>query len=354
MAIYTKESLDTLRQKVDLVDVLSSHIELKKAGASYKALCPFHDEKSPSFMVQRGDTHYHCFGCGAHGDAITFLMMYLKMGFGDAVESLAERFSVRLEVVEGGPERKGPSKAALKEALEAACRFYHMILLHTHEGHEALKYLHGRSIDLDFIRQFHIGLAPKTPGLFRKTMHALGFQDALLQEAGLLADGREGRLRDFFYDRITFPIRDAAGAVIGFSARKYKEETFGGKYVNTSETALFKKSRVLFGLNYSRRRIAKERKALIVEGQIDALRLIQAGFNITVAGQGTAFGEGHARELVALGIQDVFLALDADDAGQEATKKIGNMFQKNGVGVRVVKMPFGSDPDAFLREKGER
>jgi DNA primase len=117
MAIYTKDSLETLRQKVDLVDVLSSHIELKKAGVSYKALCPFHDEKSPSFMVQRGDTHYHCFGCGAHGDAITFLMMYLKMGFGDAVESLAERFAVHLEQVEGGPERKGPSKAALKEAL---------------------------------------------------------------------------------------------------------------------------------------------------------------------------------------------------------------------------------------------
>lgn len=352
MAIYTKESLETLRQKIDLVDVLSSHIELKKAGASYKALCPFHDEKSPSFMVQRGDSHYHCFGCGAHGDAISFLMMYLKMGFGEAVESLAERFSVHLEHAEGGSERKGPSKAALKEALETACRFYHMCLLHTEEGHAALKYLQGRSIDIDFICQFQIGLAPKAPGLFRKTMHALGFQDPLLQEAGLLSDGREGRLRDFFYDRITFPIRDAAGAVIGFSARKYKEETFGGKYVNTSETVLFKKSRVLFGLNYCRRRIAKERKALIVEGQIDALRLIQAGFNITVAGQGTAFGEGHARELISLGIQDVFLALDADDAGQEATKKIGNIFQKNGVGVRVVKMPFGSDPDAFLREKG--
>lgn len=142
------------------------------------------------------------------------------------------------------------------------------------------------------------------------------------------------------------------GAVIGFSARKYKEETFGGKYVNTPETPIFKKSRVLFGLHHSRKRIAKERKALIVEGQIDALRLIHAGFTITVAGQGTAFGDGHVRELLNLGVGCVYLALDGDTAGQQATLKIGDLFQAEGVEVKVLSMPPKMDPDAFLRERG--
>lgn len=352
MPLFTKDSLETLRQRIDLVDVLSTHLDLKRSGAAYKALCPFHDEKTPSFMIQKGDSHYHCFGCGAHGDAIQFLMTHLKMSFSDAVESLAQRFNVGLQFVDNREENRGPNKSALKEALEMACRFYHMMLLHTEEGHQALHYLYQRGIDLDFIQRFRIGLAPRESGLLRKVLHAKFIKDEILEQAGLIAPGREGGWRDFFYDRITFPICDAAGAVIGFSARKYKEATFGGKYINTTETALFKKSRILFGLHYSRRRIAKERKALIVEGQIDALRLIASGFNITVAGQGTAFGEGHVKELLALGLNQVFLALDSDEAGQQAAYKIGDLFQKEGVEVRVLQMPRGSDPDSFLREQG--
>jgi DNA primase len=352
MAIFTKDSLESLRQRVDLVDVLSSHMDLKKAGAAYKGLCPFHDEKTPSFTIQKGDTHYHCFGCGAHGDAIQFMMAHVKMGFADAVESLAERFHVHLEKIDDPHENKGPSKPLLKEALEQACRFYHFYLLHTPEGHEVLQYLYGRGLDLDFINRFQVGLAPRAYGIFRKMMHAKFIKDETLAAAGLISEGKEGRWRDFFSDRITFPIRDSAGAVIGFSARKYKEETFGGKYVNTPETPLFKKSKVLFGLNYSRRRIAKESKAIIVEGQIDALRLIQEGFDFTVAGQGTAFGESHAKELLNLGVTTVYLALDADDAGQNAAAKIGDFFQREGVEVLVIQMPKGLDPDAFLREYG--
>lgn len=352
MPIFSKESLETLRQRIDLVEVLSSHIDLKKAGAAYKGLCPFHDEKTPSFMIQKGDTHYHCYGCGAHGDAISFMMSHLKLNFLEAVENLAQRFHVPLEVVEGSDEKKGPNKSVLKEALDYACRFYHFMLLHTPEGQIALRYLYQRGLDLDFIRHFQVGFAPAISGMTRKILHAKFVKDETMVETGLLIQKESGGYRDFFVDRITFPIRDATGAVIGFSARKYKEETFGGKYVNTPETSLFKKSRVLFGLNYSRRRIAKERKALVVEGQIDALRLIHAGFNITVAGQGTAFGEGHVKELTALGVNQVFLALDPDQAGQQATSKIGNLFQKEGVEVRIVQLPQGMDPDAFLRQHG--
>jgi DNA primase len=350
MPIYSKESLEALRRSIDLVEVISSNVDLKRTGSSYKGLCPFHDEKTPSFMIQKGDDHYHCFGCGAHGDAIHFLMTLQRLSFSDAVESLAEKFQVHLDVIEGKTENKGPSKKILKEALEKASRFFQFYLLHTPEGYEAIKYLSKRSIYTDFIRQFKIGLAPKQIGMLKKILNEQGVTDDVMLASGLLRSS--GGYRDFFLDRITFPIHDPSGMVIGFSARKYKEETFGGKYVNTSETSLFKKSRVLFGLNYCRRRIAKERQVIIVEGQIDALRLIHEGFNFVVAGQGTAFGEEHIHELMNLGISQVYLGLDSDEAGVEAAAKIGNLFQNEGVEVDVITFPPGRDPDSFLREEG--
>lgn len=352
MSLYSKESLDALRQRVDLLDVVSSHIPMQKSGASYKACCPFHEEKTPSFMIQKGDTHYHCFGCGAHGDSIAFLMGYVKMNFVEAIESLAEKFQVTLERVEQEEEEKGPSKSQLKNALDKTCRYYHFFLLHTEEGQEALRYLYKRGIDLAFIRKFQVGYALKESDALMRLLKSEGISEEILSETGLMSITSTGRRRDFFQERITFPIRDVMGAVIGFSARKFREETFGGKYINTQETPLFKKSHVLFGLSYSRQTIAKERKALIVEGQIDALRLIHSGFTYTVAGQGTAFGEGHVRELLHLGVNHVYLALDADKAGKEATVKIGDLFQHKGVEVSVVEMSEGSDPDSFLKEKG--
>lgn len=349
MPIYTKESLETLKQKIDLVEVLSSHIPLQRAGGSFKACCPFHDEKTPSFVVQRGDTHYHCFGCGAHGDAIAFYMHFLKMNFMESVEALAERFQV---VLQQGKETNHQEKKILKQALQEASSFYHFYLLHTEEGQAALDYLYQRGVDLEFVQLFEVGFAPKRNGLFRDFMYKKGFDDATLEEAGLIARNEQGKKRDFFYDRVTFPIRDVMGSVIGFSARKIKEETFGGKYINTPETLLFKKSHTLFGLSYCRKRIVKEKRALIVEGQIDALSLIQEGITITVAGQGTAFGEGHVQELLHLGIKQVYLALDADEAGREAAVKIGHLFQKKGVEVFVVMLPPGKDPDSYLKEEG--
>ncbi len=352
MPIYKKESLELLREKVDLPEVVSAHIQLQRSGSSFKALCPFHEEKSPSFMIQKGEGHYHCFGCGAHGDAIAFLMGHLKMSFMDAVESLAEKFHVPLEQEEELTQDKGPSKSQLRDALEKASQFFHFCLLYSEEGREPLNYLYERGIDLDFITSFHIGYAPKNGELLFKALYAQGINDELLEKAGLLSITQYGKKRGFFTERITFPIRDISGNVIGFSARKFKEATFGGKYINTSETPLFKKSQVLFGLSYCRSRITKERSVIVVEGQIDALRLIHSGFNYTVAGQGTAFGEGHAKELLNLGVNKVYLALDADSAGLEAAVKIGHIFQKKGVEVFVVALPPNADPDTYLREFG--
>ncbi len=351
MPLYSKESLEILRQRIDLVEVVSSYVKMQRSGSSYKGLCPFHEEKTPSFMIHKGDTHYHCFGCGAHGDSIAFLMDHAKMNFVEALEFLSERFQVPLEKTE--EEEKGPNKGRLRALLERASLWFRFFLLHSEEGHAALTYLYQRGFNLAFIRRFEIGYAPKDGEMLYKLLRQEGYQDEELLSAGIIRQTNRGRKKDFFSERVSFPIRDKMGNMIGFSCRKFKEETFGGKYINSPETLLFKKSHILFGLCHSRQRIAKERKALIVEGQIDALRLIDAGFDFTVAGQGTAFGEGHVKELMQLGVSHVYLALDADRAGQEAAAKIGDLFQAKGVEVTVVVLPQDSDPDAFLREHGK-
>jgi DNA primase len=351
MPIISKESLENVKKRVDLVDVLESYVDLKRSGATYKGLCPFHDEKTPSFVIQKGDAHYHCFGCGAHGDAIQFLMQHQSLGFADAVETLAQKYQVHLDYEEGN-EEKGPPKNLLYEALGEASLFFHALLLHTPEGHAALQYLYRRGLTLDFIQKFRIGYSPCKAGHFTSYMKAKGFNSETLQAAGLSKEGSDNRVRDFFSDRITFPIHNPQGRVIGFSARKFHGDTFGGKYVNSPETPVFKKSQILFGLNYCRRRIAKERKVVICEGQLDCLRLIHEGLGIAVAGQGTSFGEGQTRELLRLGIQKVYLAFDSDHAGFEAMAKIGNSFQKEGVDVAILSLPPDSDPDTFVKVKG--
>ena len=344
-----KESLEQLKQRVNLVDLLQNYLELKPAGASYKALCPFHDEKTPSFVVQRGDSHYHCFGCGAHGDAIAFLMEHQKHSFVEAVETLADRFKVFLEYLDGDESSQGPTHAKIKEALQIAANFFHQQLT---QNNEAVQYLEKREISSSMMEKYSLGFAPKSSESFSQTMRKKGIHPDVLIAAGLAKNDQRGGLRPFFYDRILFPIHAPSGAIIGFSGRKFHEETFGGKYVNTPETPVFKKSRVLFGLNYTRKEIAKRRRALIVEGQIDVLRLLEAGFNWVVAAQGTAFGLGHVEELKRLGVQKVSLAMDGDVAGMQAATKIGNLFQKVGIGVEIIPIPKGLDPDSYLTERG--
>lgn len=352
MPRYTKESLERLKSKIDLLDVLSRHVDMKRLGAVYKGLCPFHEERSPSFMVREKDAHYHCFGCGAHGDAITFLMEHLKLTFSQAIERLAEQFQVQLDVdtQEGRENSDELGRARLKQLLESAALFYHSYLLQSAEGEEPLRYLMGRGIDLDFLYSFWIGLAPQQD-LLSPYLKKRGFKDDEIEKAGLTAL-RGGSRRPFFSERITFPIRDAFGSVIGFSARKWKEEVFGGKYINSQETPLFKKSRVLFGLSYSRRRIVRDKMVIIVEGQLDALQLIAHGYDCTVAALGTAFGDEHADELKQLGALKAFLFFDGDAAGTAATLKVGHLLQQKGIEPLILSLPRGDDPDSFVRKKG--
>ena len=352
MSLFSKRCLEELREKVDLCEVISSHINLKKAGASYKGLCPFHNEKSPSFIVQRGDTHYHCFGCGAHGDAMGFLMNFMKLTFVESVEMLAGKFGIALEYEEGSGERKDNDLTSLKSALNLTRDFFHFHLLHTDEGHRALDYLFKRGLDLSFVEMFQIGFAPRNEALMMAFYREKKIKKETLIQAGLARENRMGKNYPFFSTRVMFPIEDISGNTIGFSGRSIDENSRGGKYINTPETPLFKKSRILFGLNYSRKRIAKEQKAIVVEGQIDALRLIQEGLNLAVAGQGTAFGVGHVEGLKRLGVNHIYLAFDGDRAGKAASVKVGQLFQKVGIEVSVARFKDGEDPDTVLSDRG--
>ena len=243
MVAYSRQSLELLRTKVDLVEVLSSHIKMQKSGGYYKSCCPFHQEKSPSFMVQRGDHHYHCFGCGAHGDAISFLTEYLKFSFQEAVEHLAEKFHVHLEKTTD--HTADYSVSELKGSLYKIHRFYQFCLLYSEEGRTALKYLFDRGITLDFIQKFAIGFAPSSQNLFLDYAKYLKISLDTLEKTGCIKILDGNKIKAYFLDRIVIPIYDPNGNPIAFSCRKIKEETFGPKYINSPETVLFKKSQVL-------------------------------------------------------------------------------------------------------------
>jgi len=349
MPLVSKQSLETLKEKIDLVDIISSFVKLSKSGSHYKGLCPFHNEKSPSFSISLGDKHYHCFGCGAHGDAISFLMEYSKLSFKDALNFLSEKYAITLDH-DKDEDGTRVIKSQIKEALLLAEDFYHFCLLHTYEGQKALKYAQTRKLEPALLEQFKMGYSPKN-GLLFKYLKSQGVDPKIMIEAGLYHAEKKA---DFFFDRFMIPIHEPMGACIGFSARKLDEETFGGKYINTPETALFKKSHLLFGLKFSRVRIIKEKKAIICEGQIDAMRLIHEGYDYTVASQGTAFGIAHVDILKKLGVTMVYLAFDADHAGIQAAIKVGDFFIKEQISVQVLGLPTGQDPDSFLIEKGKK
>ncbi|MGL4348722.1 MAG: DNA primase [Chlamydiales bacterium] len=346
MPLYTEESLQQLRDKIDLVEITSSFLPLKKRGAYYKALCPFHEEKTPSFTIQKKDSHYYCFGCGAQGDAIAFLMSYRQMSFIESVEYLAAHFGVVLQIKETN-RKENEHKKNLQTALATAKQFFHFYLLYSEEGRSALFYLLERGISVPFIQYFQIGLAPKECGTFMQAMRALRISQKQLELVGLLHNQKE-----LFYGRIIFPLLNAIGNEVGFSGRRWQERDRSPKYINTPETILFKKSQMLFGLYYCRKRIIREKRVILVEGQVDALRLIFSGLDIALAVQGTAFSEWQAKEIIKLGVEKIFIAFDMDSAGEKASIHVGEFFQREGIEVNILLFEQGMDPDLVVEKEG--
>ncbi|MDH5230031.1 MAG: DNA primase [Gammaproteobacteria bacterium] len=343
--------IDELLSRVDIVDAIESRIPLKKAGREYKACCPFHQEKTPSFTVSSEKQFYHCFGCGAHGTVISFLMEYDHLGFIDAVKELAQLAGMSLPVLEH-QVAKVESEIDLFELLEKVVRFYRQQLSKHPQRQKAVDYLKQRGLSGELAAQFEIGFAP--PG-WNNLSQVLGQDHNLtkaLFETGMLIKNDDGRSYDRFRDRIMFPIRDRRGRVVGFGGRVMAQEE--PKYLNSPETPIFHKGQELYGLYQARKQLRELPQVLVVEGYMDVVSLAQHGLHYAVAALGTALTESHIRQL-ARHSQQVIFCFDADAAGYKAAwRALENALPLTELGVeyRFLFLPQGHDPDSFVREFG--
>jgi DNA primase len=354
MPRWTRSSVEAVRDAVDMVDLVSARTELRKAGArSYVGICPFHEERSPSFSVEPVEKLYHCFGCQAGGDAFRFVQEVEGVGFNDAVELLAQRYGVQLEVEAEDPRDAERRKARerLLELLERTAAFYVRYLWDSHEARHARDYLLGRGLDEATLREFRVGYAPSAWDKVLTASRHAGFGNREIYDAGLATrSGGGGRIYDRFRARITFPLCDSRGRVLGFGARAM-QETRGAKYVNTPENDIFHKGRVLFGADHARATAARAGRVVAVEGYTDVLALHQAGLRNCVGIMGTALTEDQVGELSRLA-PVVLLALDSDSAGHEAMLRAARVAEGRKLELRVVALPDGKDPADLVGENG--
>jgi len=334
-----------IKTKLPTIDVVGETVALKRAGTVYKGLCPFHAEKTPSFIVTPERETWHCFGCGEHGDIFTFLMRRDGLEFREALERLAEKAGVELSERTAREDRR---RKRLREALEAAIAWYREVLLQAHQAERARAYLAERGFDDETLDRFTIGYAPNTWDAMTKRLRSKGFSDAELIDAGLASTSNRGGVYDRFRGRIIIPIRDASGRAIGLGGR-IMPDAEGPKYLNSPATVLFDKSRTLYGIDLAKGAIRREKLAVIVEGYTDVMAAHQAGFANVVASLGTALTAGQV-ELANRYADGVALAYDVDLAGEAATQR-GLVEELQGVvsKVRVIRIPAGKDPDDFIR-----
>jgi DNA primase len=340
MARIKEASVREVVAAADMVEVVSGRTSLRKAGARYSGRCPFHEERTPSFSVNPADKLYHCFGCGKGGDVITFVRETENLDFAEAVEWLAERFRVTIEYEETSPllEESRKRRDRLHAVLEQAASFYERHLWETAAGAPVREYLASRGLGEPVCREFRLGLSPGS-GLAQKAQQK-GFTSDELRAAGL-TNVRGG---DYFPPRLMFPLADARGRIVGFQARKlHEDDPLKGKYVNSPEGELFHKSAILYGLNLARTAIAKQERAVVVEGNTDVIALRQVGFEPVVASMGTALTERQLKELQRLS-RRIYLCFDSDAAGEEATLRGMELATSLGFDVRVVTLPKGQDP----------
>jgi DNA primase len=341
MALIKDASVEDVKAAADIVAVISGRTQLRKAGPRYVGRCPFHEERTPSFSVNPVEKFYYCFGCGAKGDVITFVRETEQLDFAGAVEWLADRFNVQIEFEQTSPEQdaRRRRRERLFELLDAAATFYDRYLWDSQAGSLARDYLAGRGLREEVCREYRLGLALGGTTLARKAVER-GFTREELAAAGLV--NRRGN--DYFSGRLLFPLADARGRVLGFQARKLREDDpLRAKYVNSPEGELFRKGDLLYGLDRARAAIAKQERAVVVEGNTDVLALRQAGLEPVVASMGTALTERQLKELGRLTTR-LWLCFDGDAAGEAATLRGMELAAAQGLEVHVVALPPGFDP----------
>lgn len=354
MAEISPRVIEEIRSRVSIVDVISSRIQLKRAGSTFKACCPFHHEKTPSFIVNPAHESFKCFGCGESGDIFSFLQKYDGLTFTDAVKQLGHQCGVEVEFSRGGGESL-VSKRLLKLHSELAAFWVNCLKNANHPGAvEAREYMKSRDLVGDVVESFGIGFALDVPGILEKFAKEHGFTPEEMHQAGVLLlpdeQSQTGKPYDRFCGRLMFPIRDTQGRPVAFSGRILDASKSKAKYVNSPETPIFIKSKILYGLDKAQRNITahRQREAIICEGQIDVIRCHAKGFGRAVASQGTAFTDSHAA-LLARYADSVVLLFDQDAAGQKAAVRTAQILLAERLPVRIAKLPAGEDPDSYLR-----
>lgn len=343
--------IDQVRTQADIVAIIGEHVPLKKSSRNYVGLCPFHKEKSPSFNVNPDRGIYKCFGCGKAGNVITFVEQHLHMGFVDAVKHLAQRTGIVIPDEEiddptGEHARRDSAMRALRDVSE-----YYQEVLESSDGKTARDYYSTRGFSQDIIESFSLGAAPASWDATMNHLLGRGFTIEHLVDAGLVITRDDGKTYDRFRGRAMFAICDDGGRVVGFSARTLTNEPGSPKYVNSPQSIVFDKSRVLFGLHKAKRSIIEHRTAILVEGQADVITLHQAGFTSTVASSGTALTADHVRLIKRLA-EKLVLVFDSDEAGQQAMSRGIELALAGGLEVYCVVLPPGTDPDSFVLSQG--
>ena len=336
--------LQELKMKTDIEDVISTYVTLKRRGATLVGLCPFHNEKTPSFTVYPATQSFYCFGCGAGGDAITFLKKIENLDYLDAVKTLAQRAGMQMPQ-EGFDDSLSKRRRRILEMNREAARFYHSVLL-SPEGKVGYDYYIGRALSAATINHFGLGFAPNQWDALLKHMRAKGYQPAELVDAGLARKGQKGYY-DNFRNRVMTPIIDVRGNVIAFGGRVLDDSK--PKYINTGDTLVYKKTNELFALNFAKD--SKEDALILCEGYMDVIAMHQAGFTNAVAGCGTALTTEQVR-LISRYAKEVILTYDADEAGQKALQKAMTLFDQTDVKVRIPALVGGKDPDEIIRTYG--
>ena len=345
---YPDELVEEVRAKNNIVDVISGYVRMQRKGNSYFGLCPFHNEKSPSFSVSPDKQMYYCFGCGAGGNVFTFMMAYENCSFPEAIKELADRVGVALPEMEYSEEvkkREGRKAKLLEVNKEAAKYFYY--LLRSPKGAIGHQYLSGRALSEETMKKFGLGFASVSNNELVSYLRSKGYADELIKEAGLASFDERYGMHDKFWNRVMFPIQDINHRVIGFGGRVMGDGK--PKYLNSPETMIFDKSRNLYGLNFAR--TSRKNNIILCEGYMDVIAMHQAGFTQAVASLGTAFTVGQAN-LLRRYTNDVLLAYDSDGAGVNAALRAINILRESGLRGRVINMEPAKDPDEFIKANG--
>jgi DNA primase len=356
------ETIEQIAAGNDIVEVIGSYFPLKRAGANFKALCPFHQEKTPSFMVSPSRQTFHCFGCGAGGSVFRFVMDYEHVDFPAAVRKLAARAGITIVEKRGAADedRQYETRRKLLKLHAEAAEWFHENLTKREIGEPARKYLKQRGITGEIAKRWQLGYAPDEWDAFGSWARGQGYDPRELVSSGLIKTKDDDQTLnvkpqmsyDRFRGRIMFSICNDVGEVIAFSGRLLKEEEGTAKYLNSPETPLFRKGNVLFGLHKSKRALIEANFAIVCEGQLDLISLFEAGITNVVAPQGTAFTETQARILKRY-VNEVVLCFDSDAAGTKAAERSLEALLQNGLFIRVVELPAGEDPDSMIRSEGE-